>query len=87
MVLISFNRSSAIYKPNYNRYCFHYYIYYYFYYCFHCCFPPPYTFYTNLAATAYINLAITAYTNLAATAYINLTMICYCLPYGKAAKL
>ena len=50
----------AAYKPNYSRYCFHYYF---------CRRPSSYTARINPAAAAYINSAAAAYINPAATAY------------------
>jgi len=98
IVLMTFNRPSTAYKPNYNYRCFRY--------CFRCYFslyfPPPYTACTNPAtttsinpaATTSINLATTACTNSAATACINspttarinLAATCYSPPYYRLVK-
>ena len=85
VLIITFSRLSAAYKPNCSCYCF----YYYFRRCF-----SPYTTYINLAATPHINpaittrinLAVTTYINLAVTTCINLAMIYYSPPYCGATK-
>ena len=86
VLIITFNRPSAAYKPNCSRYCFCYYFRHYF---------SPYTTCINLAATPHINLATTTcinpaattHINLAVTTCINLAITYYSPPYCKATKL
>jgi len=90
MVLITFNRPSAVHKPNYSyrcfRYCFRYYFSLYF---------PPFntarinpaaTTSINSAATARSNPTTTAHINPAATNYINPAATYYGPPYYGAAR-